>query len=148
MDISANVGIIKTTLEQKLQPFVNDTTRIQIIHRNPTCIEVHILKNTNDYRTVKFSCSFKKSRNSSVMCDYYSSDSIWADPQTFNITNDKKWNSILEDLFPESKTTKKKQQTTQGGGGATTATQGGGGGSKMQQQQQQQKKTTTLKPPR
>jgi len=139
MDISANIGTIKTTLEQKFKPpFINDTTRIQMIHRDPTCIEVNILKNTNDYRTVKFCCSLKKSRNSGVMCDYYSSNSIWVDPQTFNITNDKKWKSILEDLFPESKTTKKKQQTTQGGG--ATATQGGGGGNKMQQQQQQQKK--------
>ena len=68
------------------------------------------------------------------MCDYYRSDSIWADPQTFNITNDKKWNSILENLFPKSKTTKKKQQTTQGGAG----------GNKMQQQ----KKQTTSKPSR
>lgn len=146
MDIFSNIQLIKTTLENKLQPFVNDSTQIQMIHRNPLDLDfiIHIKKKNTEDRTIKFCCSLKKSR-SGVMCDYYSSDNIWTEPQTFNITDNKKWKSILEDLFPESKTTKKKQQTTRRistqGGGAATATQGGGGGNTMQQQKQQKQQT-------
>ena len=139
MDIVSNIQLIKTTLENKLQPFVNDSTQIQMKHRNPSDLDfiIHIKKkNTEEVRTIKFRCSLQKSR-SGVMCDYYSSDSIWTEPQTFNIiTNNKKWKSILEDLFPESKTTKKKQQTT-----GTRSTQGGGGGSTMQQHKQHKQQT-------
>ena len=138
MDILSNIQLIKTTLENKLQPFVNDSTQIQMIHRNPSDLDfiIHIKKKNTEDRTIKFRCSLQTSRSGGVMCDYYSSDSIWTEPQTFNIKDNKKWKSILEDLFPESKTTKKKQQTT-----GTRSTQGGGGGNTMQQQKQQTQQT-------